>query len=266
MGINRSTKMILFYSPQGGTGKSTLAINTSIFFSSFGIKVLLVDMSVYGSVASIKRIPLKGGIGLTAILTLLDLDIENIDDNRLNEVIKSSIVNSGVNKNFDVLLSGNPIKMEAINGRYCKTLIDGFNKLDYDFIIIDTSSELSEKNMLLFENVNYCVVPVIQDISCGWKMVMFREVIDKCRIDKNKFGIIANMCSKYSGFNNMEFEKEIGYEVLAEVPYFAKRYQSFINEGILINLMKNKRANKCFLNTTRLLLNKIRSGSSDKII
>lgn len=266
MALNKNAKAILFYAPQGGTGKTTFALNTSIFCSSSGLKVLLVDMSIFGSIASVKRIPLKGGIGLTAILTFLDLDSEKFDETKMNGIIKNSIVNSGVNKNFDVLLSTNPIKMEAIGENCCKALMESLKKLDYDFIIVDTSSELSEKNMLLFELADYCVIPVIQDVSCGWKMVMFREVMEKCSIDKNKFGVIVNMCSKYSGFNNQEFEKEIGYKLITEVPFFQKNYQNRINEGLLINTMKNNRANKHFLMAVKLIMEKMKSNPGEKAV
>lgn len=246
MNTNKKNNLILFYSPQGGSGKTTLSLNTAIFSALSGSKTLLIDMSTYGNVISSLKIQQKGTIGLTAIITLLDLDkgLDNYPD--FNETVKNFIYKDKSINNLDVLISANPIKMEAINQKYIRKIINAIKNLNYNTIIIDTSSELNEKNFTLLEMADRVIIPVVQDISCGWKMVSFKEIAEKYISNSNKINLVVNKCNRYSGFNNIEFENEIGYKIIGEIPLFLKQYQSYINEGILINSLKNRKASKCF--------------------
>lgn len=250
--------MLTFYSPQGGAGKSTLAINTAIFASISGIRTLLVDMSIYGTIMSSLKIPQNGKYGLSTMLTLLDLGPDKVDSIKLSKVMKSSIVSKVINKELDVLIGANPVKMESIKEDYIKSIIKILKTLRYDLIIIDTSSELSERNLILLEESNYVVVPVIQDVSCGWKMMLFKDVMERYYLNKDKFGLVINQCSKQSGFNNKEFETEIDYKIIGEIPFFRTKYQNYINQGTLIHSKKNKKAYKCFLNQTKDILSNIK--------
>ena len=258
MEINNKSKLIVFYSPQGGAGQSTLAINTSIFSAMLGSKTLLVDMSIYGTVMPSLKIQQKGRYGLTSIITLLDLDKNSTTPSDFYEAVKTSIHNNISEKNLDVLISANPIRMEALNEDYIKKIIEASKNLDYSNIIVDTSSELNEKNFTLLQMADYVVMPVVQDISCGWKMVLFKEIAEKYIINSNKIGLIINKCTKYSGFNNREFANEIGYDIIGEIPLFLKQYQNYINEGITINLMKNKKAIKNFSNIAQQILEHVK--------
>lgn len=255
--MNKKNKMIVFYSPQGGAGKTTLAINTAIFFAIFGLKTLLIDMSIYGNVVSSLRIQQKGRYGLTSVLTLLDLDKNSSDFSDFDKIIKNSIYKYDQIENLEVLVSSNPIKMEAMNEAYTRKIINSIKQLKYDIIIVDTSSELNEKNFTLLEMSDNIIIPVIQDISCGWKMLSFKEIAEKYIKNSNKIRLIVNMCTKFSGFNNMEFEKEIRYKILGHIPLFLKNYQNYINEGTLINSKRNRKAYKNFLNIAKEILDYI---------
>lgn len=253
VGARRKTKTILFYSPQGGTGKTTCAVNTAILWAMNGVKVLLVDLSTYGSIMSVLRIPQKAGNGLPSIATFLDLDFEAATTEVFMDVVGSSIVKSVLFKNMDVLINCNPVRMDAINEDYMRIIIKALKDLPYDYILVDTTSDLNCRNLILLEDADYVVMPCIQDISCGWKMLLFRDVVEKYSLNRSKIGIVINKYSKYSGFNNQEFETEIGYTVIGEIPLFIKNYQNYINQGILIHLKKNKNAFVCFNDVTKTI-------------
>lgn len=255
MSRKRGQKIILFYSPQGGSGKSTLAVATAIFGVKEGFKTLLVDMASYGGVCSMLKIPQKGDKGLSAFITLLDIHNQEAKLLEITEMVKNSIAHDVLEINLDVLTSANPVKMEAMNGNYTKTILNILKSFQYDLIVIDTSSELNEKNLICIELSDNVVIPVIQDLSCGWKVLQFKEVMEKYSISDEKFKLIINKCSRYSGFHNMEFEHEIGYRLEGEIPLYAKQFQEYVNAGVQIHLIKNKKVNKAFKNIANKLLN-----------
>ncbi len=260
MESTHKSRIVLFYSPQGGAGKSTLAVNTAIFNSLAGNKTLLIDMSMFGGIMATLRIPQKGGYGLSAIITLLELDIKSAKTGRFSDVVKGSIVKSDVIDNLDVLISANPIKMDIVNEKHTKIIVDIMRSLDYDTIIVDSSSDLCERNIVLLDEADSIIIPVIQDMSCGWKMVLFKEVMERYSLDSKKIKLVVNKCSKFSGFNNMEFEREIGYKIIDEIPLFIKKFQCFVNEGILINTMRSRRAYKKFQHTSSMILKNKANG------
>lgn len=257
MNTNKRNQITAFYSPQGGGGKSTIAINTAIISAMAGKKTLLVDMSIFGSVISSLKIQQRGGLGLTSIITLLDLKEDSNYLPDFEEVAKNSIIKDVCVENLDVLISANPIKMEAINKEYMQKILEIVGNLDYDNIFIDTSSELNEKNFVLLKMADSVVMPVVQDVSCGWKLLLFKEISEKYIIDSSKISLIVNKCTKYSGFNNLEFEKEIGYKIIGEIPLFIKKYQNYINEGVTINLIKNKKAYKNYYKIAKEIITNI---------
>jgi MinD-like ATPase involved in chromosome partitioning or flagellar assembly len=252
MKMTKKSKLILSYSPQGGTGKSTVAINTALIFASKGHKTLLVDMSLYGSVISTLKIRQKSGQGIAGIINLTE--IQNNDftsDTSIIETARASITKDvGVN-GLDVLVSANPIKMEGLNEHSTNEIVQFIKNFGYEYVMIDTSPELSIKNLILIDKVDYILLTALQDISCGWKMLLFKEIAQRFKIPKEKFSIIVNRVSKFSGFNDREFEEEIGYKVLHEFPEYQKEMQSFVNKGQLITSKYHKAVYQSFENMAK---------------
>lgn len=250
----KEPKIILMYSPQGGTGKSTLAVNTALIYASMGFKTLLLDMALFGSVISALKIRQKAGLGLAGIINMIELKrSENVSVQTLAEMSVPSIVRNIANTALDVIISANPIKMEGLNENSTNMIVQILKTLDYDIIVVDTSSELSIKNLVLIDKSDYIVLSALQDVSCGWKMLIFKEIAERFNLDKRKFGIVINRCSKYSGFNNKEFEYEIGYRILYEFPDYPKDFQSYVNRGDLITSKYNTKLLRDFLDLSKTI-------------
>lgn len=244
----KTSKLILSYSPQGGTGKSTMAINAALIYATKGFRTLLVDMSLYGSVISTLKIRQKSGQGLSAVVNTLELqtsESEGTDENAV-KTTKAAITKSVGMTELDVLVSANPIKMEGLNENSTLEIVKVLRQLDYDLVIIDTSPELSIKNLVLIDKVDYILLTAIQDVSCGWKMLMFKEIAQRFSIPIEKFGVIINRVSKFNGFNNKEFELELGYKILCEFPEYAKELQAPVNKGELVTSKYNKKVYASF--------------------
>jgi cellulose biosynthesis protein BcsQ len=249
-------KTILSYSPQGGTGKSTFAVNTALIYASMGFKTLLLDMSLYGSVISALKISQKSGLGLSGILNLIELKRnENMSIKTYVEMSGVSIVKNVANTGLDVIISANPIKMEGMNENSTNMIMQIVKGLHYDIVVVDTSPELSIKNLVLIDKSDYVMLSALQDVSCGWKMLMFKEIAERFKLDKKKFGIVINRCNKFSGFNNKEFEYEIGYKVLFEFSEYSKDFQNYVNRGDLIISKYNSRLLKDFIDLSKVVYN-----------
>lgn len=241
MKMAKKSKLILSYSPMGGTGKSTVAINTALIFALKGFKTLLVDMSLYGSVISSLKIRQRSGQGIASLINLIEVhNDEESFDTSLIETAKGAITKDVGGNGLDVLVSANPIKMEGLNEHTTDGILQFVKGFGYDYVIIDTSPELSIKNVILIERADHIFLTAIQDISCGWKMLLFKEIVHRFKISPEKFSVIVNRVNKFSGFNNREFEDEIGYKILYELSDFVKEMQAPVNKGELITSKYHK--------------------------
>ncbi len=117
-----SPKIFLMYSPQGGSGKTTLALYTSIKSALLGKKTLLVDMSAFGSIYSHLKLNIDQTEGLSDVLSIMKLEQF---EGTFEEVIDSSLHETHI-QNLRVLISANPIKVEGMKESQVLKILDTY--------------------------------------------------------------------------------------------------------------------------------------------
>ncbi|MEA4963548.1 AAA family ATPase [Lutispora sp.] len=221
--------ILTIYSPKGGCGKTTLSINLSIQYAQKGLRVLLADFAQFGAVGVNLKI-VHRGTGFSGILA----SMESGDGNMMKEDLPG-IIEKNVYKHcekwgqFDVLITSAPIKMEKIGVAEVETILKSFRQMDYDIVIIDTSSELSKRNLALLELSDHLLFIAGPDLASGWSIIQFKEVLRSLGI-KSKPYFVVNMYSKSSGFSCREMEAELEYPLICAVPE-CKELQYLANMG-----------------------------------
>ena len=129
--LTEGQKVILFTSSTSGEGKTFTAANLAISFALLGKKVILVGLDI-------RRPRLAELFGIkdykSGITNLL------IKQTPTQEDVNAQILQSGVNKNLDLLMAGpvppNPTELIARNSL---NIIFDILKQEYDYILIDTA-------------------------------------------------------------------------------------------------------------------------------
>jgi len=250
-------KSILVTSPQGGSGKSTIAVNMAIHYAKQNIKVLLIDLAVYGGIPAMLKIPIRGK-GMSSLITALEQNEGQFQIEQLSEYFKDSIVTFEKEPNLHILLSASPLKMEKMTAGHTSSIIQIAKKEKYNMIIIDTSSEPCERNISAIEGVDLILIPTLQDVTSGWKVILFKELLDNLSIPREKVALIINRCNKHSGFNNQEFQTEIGYPIIYEIDDISKDMQKYANMGIPAENSGKKSASAPFQKLAAKVLKKVR--------
>mgnify|MGYP000672157119 CR=1 FL=1 len=250
--------MYLVTSPQGGTGKSTIAVNLAIHYAKQDYKVLLIDLAIYGSLPSMLKIPIRGK-GMSSLITALEQnnDLEHFD--QFPQYFRESLIPYQDQKNLHLLLSASPLKMENLSARQTAFLLQTARKENYNIIIIDTSSELCQRNIASIENADFILIPTLQDVTSGWKVILFKEILDNLNISRENVGLLVNRCTKYSAFNNQEFQNETGYPIVGEINDLSKIIQKFVNMGIPIENCGKKKAAVPFQKLAEQMLKRVGS-------
>ncbi len=236
-------KLVAVHSPKGGTGKTTISINLAIQYAKKGLKVLLIDLALYGNIGVNLKINQRG-TGLSSILTNLEHTTEEyknyFDTAKLKEHIYPYI-NENQSLAFDVIIAANPLKMEKLTIQQVEMILIAVGKMDYDIIIIDTSSELSERNLAVFEMVNEIIMVAAPEINSGWNLIQLKEILDNIGVSK-KCKLVVNLYSKYVGFSCKELEMELQTPLIGIIPYQTE-IQYLHNQGIPVGFKEKQSIN-----------------------
>ncbi|MFZ5353637.1 MAG: AAA family ATPase [Bacillota bacterium] len=214
---NKKGKIIAVNSAKGGTGKTTIAINMAFQYSSKGLRVLLVDMAMYGNVGINMKI-VHRGTGLSSIITALEQTGESIKNTGLNSIIKDNIYTyNSENIQIDVIIAATPLKMEKMAASEIEMIMNSLRELDYDVIILDTSSDLSKRNLAVVELADHVILVAAPELASGWNLLQYKEILQSIGV-KDKCSLVVNRYSKNTGFFSRELEMELSCPLICEVP------------------------------------------------
>lgn len=226
---------ICIYSPSGGTGKTTMAINMALELAMRNMKILLVDFSQIGDIRAKLNI-IEQDKGLSRLLTEIEHKgskaVEKFHVNTLNE----NIYRYGFMKNkhyVDILFSANFVNMEKMSVKDVEVIINQIEKLDYDVVIYDTSSEVSERNLALFDYVDKIIVLASPSIASGWKLLQTKDLFSNIGLN-TKSSLLVNKYSKYAGFSCKELEVELQYPLAGivkeykDILYYENKSEPYI--------------------------------------
>lgn len=188
------SRVVAFCSAAGGVGKTTLALASLQHLS--GKKNILIDFTLHGGIEAIMR-KSKRKNGLSFFM----------DSYSREQSIDKAIVYDDI-LGCDVLMNTHALQMEKISHDFVDHLIDQLKQKNYDYIIFDTSFELSERNARLFQIADQLNFVLTQDITVFWRTLKFFEILDKLMVDRKKVRMVLNKYNKHININTSEFEDE----------------------------------------------------------
>lgn len=176
-------KKICFFNHKGGTGKTTMAINSAIFLSKLEFKVLLLDMD--------------SQLDSTGFFNILENDI---NDNNLYKILikhlelEDNIIE--INNKLHVLPSTSRNNFEDLNSflnTKSKTFLENrLNTNNYDFVIIDCSPTSNSVNMHILNYVdNIVLVTLPEYLGIKGIVNVYKFINENIKEDKVK-NIIIN--------------------------------------------------------------------------
>lgn len=233
---------VVFFSPKGGTGKSSLAINLAIQFASKNVRVLLVDFAVFGNIGVKLQIP-NPQKGFNTIFSSLKSGGGKFT--KLDNLMRNNITTYSRNKiKFDVLPCDFPINMLKVDIESIQYLNTKISELDYDIVLIDTSSQHSKLNSFLFSNATDIVVLATPDSASTWNLIHNVEIMRSLNCDK-KCSLVINMFMDDINFVQKEIETEMPYPLISTIPNY-QRIRLLENIGDFISFYPNDPMNSYY--------------------
>jgi len=221
-GIGTHGKIIMFYSPKGGTGCTTLAVNVAVALCNEETRVVIVDANLqFGDVALFLNEQGKN--------TILDLAprADELDPSIVEEVVIKHAV-SGVH----ILASpSRPEHGEKVNPDQATSLLRYLRQL-YAYIIVDTSSYLNDVTLSVLDVAEAVILVTAQDIPSIKNDRLFLDLLLTLNIPVERVMLVMNKYDKRIAILPEKIGENLKQTVVAVIPLDEKTVIPSVNRGV----------------------------------
>lgn len=215
-------KIICVFSPKGGVGRTTVAVNLAIALRQL----------THGSVALADcNLPL-GDIGLLLNLvtkrSIVDL-LPSIGD-LAPEVVDSVLVRheSGIHV---LLAPTRPELAELFPPDHVKRILEALRR-DHDYVVVDSWMSFHEVILGIFDLSSEIVLVTTLDMPSVKNIRIFLGVCEAINYPKERVVLVLNRADSTGGLRVEEIEESIGHKFVARLASGGPLVTSAINRGI----------------------------------
>ena len=238
------SKIVACYSPKGGVGKTTIAVNLAYALTSLNKKVALIDLSLqFGEVGVYLDIP-KGD-------TIADMVEEQSFE---LSTVKSYLIRhqSGIQV---MLSSSSPEYAELIRPEHIDAILSSL-RTEFDYILVDMGVSIGDCAIAALETADTILLIVTEDIAAlhdAKRSIKVLEALnqqDKIKLVVNKDGI-STITVK-----NISTLLELSPSVI--IPYDLKSAMLAVNRGIpLLSCAPNSKVSKEIAAYARTMIRRV---------
>lgn len=223
-------KVVVVYSPKGGTGRTMLAINLAIALHSEERKVALVDGNLqWGDVAVFLNEQGKN--------TVLDLTarVDELDPDIVHEVMVTHRASG-----LDILAApSRPEHADKVTGEQFSKLLNYLRKI-YAYVVVDTASYLTETVQSALDVANLIVLITTQDIPAIKNCNLFLALAEASGIRRNRIMFIMNRYDRRIAITPEGVGERLHQEIVTAIPFDEKIVTQSINRGVPFMLDNNR--------------------------
>lgn len=242
-------KIIVVYSPKGGVGSTTIATNLSVALHNEETPVVIVDGNLqFGDVAVMLNERSKNSI----------LDLATRADELDPEIIENVLVtheSTGVN-----ILSAppRPEDAEEVSGVHFGDILKYLRRM-FAYVIVDTSSILTDYILTAMDDSNLVVLLATQNIPAINNARLFLDLVDILGIDRRTVLFGINKYDKRIGITLDAIGDNLKHEVMFSLPVDDKVVIPSVNRGVpFIYNTKSKPISKALLELAKLVRQRLR--------
>jgi pilus assembly protein CpaE len=227
--FKQAGKVIVVYSPKGGTGCTTMTTNLALAFHTDSSPSLIVDGSIqFGDVAVFLNEQVKNSV--------LELTprVEELD----REVIESVTILHSASGMRIVAAPPRPELADTVSGEEFGKLLRVLSQY-YAYIFVDTTSYLTEVVQSALEVADVIVLITTQDIPAIKNANAFLTLADASGIHRSRIAFIMNRYDKRIQISPERVGESLRQPIVAALPLEERLVSSSVNRGIPF-LLDNK--------------------------
>lgn len=215
-------KIIVVYSPKGGSGTTTISANLAVAMKDQSHKVALVDSNLMFGDAAVFFNEHGKNNALDLIDRVNDLDPEIIGDVMISNKL------TGV----DILAAPNQSQfVDSGIGEAFAKIVEYLRNL-YDYVIIDTTSYLTEVVQSCLDVADLIVLITIQDIPAIKNTNQFLSLADASGIGRDRIIFVMNRYDRRISISPERVGESLKQPVVVSIPYEERAVNFSVNRGI----------------------------------
>jgi pilus assembly protein CpaE len=237
-GSHEPASVVAVFSPKGGVGRTTVAVNLAVAAASLGVKVALVDASFqFGDVGVLLNLNPRNKSIADLAAELQTGEAESLDTFMITH-------SSGVRV---LLAPPSPEQAELIGPLSVKHVLQGLRK-DYALVVVDCPSTFNEPTIAVLDEADVILTLLSLEITSVKNMRLFLEVSEQLGYDNDKIRLVLNRADSTLGIRVADVEHSIGrkvdhtivsdgrsvvYALNRGVPFFLSNREAQVSQDIL---------------------------------
>lgn len=217
-------KIVVVYSPQGGAGVTTIALNMATGLMSDTQKSVLVDANLqFGDVMVHLDKPNERNI----------VDLAQAADVLDDELVQQIVIthDSGLNV---VLAPKRPEEAELVPAQSLGKVVQYLAET-YDYVVVDTSLHLDDVTLALFEIADLVMLVGLPIIPAAKNIRVVLDLINQIGIDPQKLMFVVNKVPtdrKSGALNPEDVAQILKLPLIASIPTVEKPLYDSLNRGV----------------------------------
>ncbi len=222
--------LVTVFSPRGGAGSSTVALNLAIALQGQRkATVILIDGNFrFGALDTLLNLQVTRSIA-DILPSLGDAEVE---------VLRSATVphTTGIQ-----LLAAplRPEEADLVSAEKVRELV-ALAQQSYDYVVVDLGSNLDDRALSFLDVADCTVVLLVPDIPAVKNTRLFIEVAQRLDYDLEKILLVLNRANPRGGINATAIQRHLKLPIVATIPDSPRVAQTAINRGVPLILYERE--------------------------
>jgi pilus assembly protein CpaE len=215
-------KVITVYSPKGGTGCTTIAVNLALALHNDDTRTTLVDGNFqFGDVAVFINEQGKN--------TIVDLAtrVSELDP----EIVEGVMIKHAATGVHVLAAPSRPEYAEKVSGDQFSQLIDYLRQI-YAYVVIDTTPSLNDITLAAIDKSNALILVTTQDIPSIKNARLFLDLLQTIEINRERIVFCMNRYDKRIGITPERVGDNLKQRVAAVIPLDERVVVPAVNRGV----------------------------------
>jgi len=215
-------KIVAVYSPKGGTGCTTLAVNLAIVLHNEETRAVVVDGNLqYGDVAVFINEQGKN--------TIVDLAprVDELDP----EIVEEVMIKHAASGLHVLAAPARPEQAEKVNAAQFSKILQYLRQL-YAYIVVDTSSLLIDTTIAIIDTSDVIVLITTQDIPAIKNARLFLDLLHSMGVERERVVFVMNRYDKRIAITPEKVSENLKQEVAVVIPLDERVVIPAVNKGV----------------------------------